>query len=81
MFLWQEYAKTKPTAIALRVELKQDKSGDETRFSIVEKCWSWQQLNQLIQQQVDGWQQQYQLRQGQGIALIGRYQPAFATTS
>lgn len=76
MFLWQEYAKTKPTAIALRVELKQDKSGDETRFSIVEKCWSWQQLNQLIQQQADGWQQQYQIHQGQGIALIGRYQLA-----
>ncbi|MFC0323179.1 o-succinylbenzoate--CoA ligase [Gallibacterium melopsittaci] len=73
--LWQQYAQTKPTAIALIASVKEDESGDETRFSIVEKCWSWQQLNQIIEQQARWWQQQG-IEYGAGVALIGRYQPS-----
>lgn len=74
--LWQQYAKTKPDEIALKLEIKQqNESGDETRFSIVEKSWSWQGLNQLIQQQASYWQQQG-VSYGDGIALLGRYQQA-----
>ncbi|MFC0309206.1 o-succinylbenzoate--CoA ligase [Gallibacterium trehalosifermentans] len=72
--LWQQYAQTKPANIALITTVKQNKSGEETRFSIEEKCWSWQQINQIIQQQAISWQQQG-VKRGDGVALIGRYQP------
>ena len=74
--LWQQYAKSKPDAIALKISVKQqDESGKEPRFSIVENSWTWHTLNQLITQQSVAWQQQG-VQKGNGLALIGRYQQA-----
>src|SRR5699024_1395141 len=74
--LWQRYAEIKPTDIALKFELKQQvKSGDETRFSIVERDLTWRDLHQLIEQWADVWQAEG-VSSGKGVALIGRYQPA-----
>ncbi|KGQ52567.1 O-succinylbenzoic acid--CoA ligase [Gallibacterium anatis] len=73
--LWQRYAEIKPTDIALKFELKQQvKSGDETRFSIVERDLTWRDLHQLIEQWADVWQAEG-VSSGEGVALIGRYQP------
>ncbi|MEH8108184.1 o-succinylbenzoate--CoA ligase [Gallibacterium anatis] len=74
--LWQRYAEIKPTDIALKFELKQQvKSGDETRFSIVERDLTWRDLHQIIEQWADVWQAEG-VSSGKGVALIGRYQPA-----
>ena len=56
--LWQRYAEIKPTDIALKFELKQQgKSGDETRFSIVERDLTWRDLHHLIEQWEDVWRE------------------------
>ncbi|MGY6772706.1 o-succinylbenzoate--CoA ligase [Gallibacterium sp. ZY190522] len=73
--LWQQYAEIKPAEIALKFKLKrQIKSGNKTRFSIVEHYLTWRDLYQLIEQWAENWQTQG-ISLGKGIALIGRYQP------
>lgn len=74
--LWQQYAELKPAEIALKFKLKQQiKSGNKTRFSIVERDLTWRDLHQIIEQWADVWQAEG-VSSGKGVALIGRYQPA-----